>query len=384
METILTSSQQALYRKLRILLWVGILTGGALFSLSVLFPQIEHFIDFNESSSLKVADLEITSDANPEFTLHGTMIPQSTVTTFASHLGDFSSIDINVTLESDSSLPASIEASLRRANRAAFLPRGEPVATPTPTIFLVDTIYYLLKDNTLVPFISEAAYQSRYPQGHTVAKTDSSIFRLYPKQETPIGFRVGSLLSFADGVFIVTSETDMRPVGSAEIFLALGYRFEDVKAVSEEELGIYERGRIILLNTPYSDGTLFRDTASHTVFMIDQGLLRPIPDAHYLAFLESEQTPIEIHAEDATEQIRCNLREGLLPRSYTCSALIDPFKDNLGYTYEIILGQNTDQIIEIKKMRITFDTHVTVENAHRLLAKVKQRLLERFGLTSSV
>ncbi len=380
----LSPQQIVLYQKLRLLLWIGMVSGGVLFSLSVLFPRIVHFLDLNEPSSLKLADLEFSSGANPDFTINGKIAPTSTVTAFASHLGDFSSIDFRITLEHDSSLPESITTTLRRANRAAFLPRGEPItASPNPTIYQISNTYYLLQDNTLIPFISEAAYQSRYPEGHTIAKADTAIFNIYTKGENPIGFRIGSLLSFADGVYIITSETEMRPVGSAEIFLALGYRFEDVKAVSEEELGIYKRGRIILLNTPYSEGTLFEDTSSNTVFIIDQGHLRAVLDPTYLKFLLGEQTPITIHAEDATEYIDCDLQKNLFPRSYSCTATIDSFKDNLGYSYEFVFGQDTNQPIEIKTMRVIFDTHVTLENAHRLLAKIKQRLLERFGLASS-
>lgn len=380
----LSPAQLSLYRRLRFLLWVGMLSGGIFFSLSVLFPRIVHFLDLNEPGSLKLADLEFPSGTNPDFTVNGKIAPTSTVTAFASHLGDFSSIDFRITLEHDSSLPESITATLRRANRAAFLPKGEPITvSPNPTIYQISNTYYLLQNNTLVPFISEAAYRSRYPEGHTIAKADATIFNLYARGENPIGFRIGSLLSFADGVYIITSETEMRPVGSAEIFLALGYRFEDVKAVSEEELGIYKRGRIILLNTPYSEGTLFEDTNTNTVFMIDQGNLRAILDPTYLKFLLGEQTPIAIHAEDATEYIGCNLQKNLFPRSYSCTATIDVFKDNLGYSYELVFGQNTNRPIEIKTMRVVFDTHVTLENAHRLLAKVKQRLLERFGLASS-
>ena len=33
--------------------------------------------------------------------------------------------------------------------------------------------------------------------------------------------------------------------------LALGYRFEDVLPVNEEDLGIYKRGRILLMGAPH-------------------------------------------------------------------------------------------------------------------------------------
>ena len=379
----LAPSQLSLYYKLRILLWISIIVGGILFSLSILFPRIILFVDFNVSNPLKEADLQFSLSENPSFLSDGKITAHTKVKVSASHIGDFSSTTIKFRLEKNSPTPKNINVTIRKANQAAFLPIGEPIKTASePTIFLVDNTYYLLHEKTLIPFISEAAYRSRYPEGHILAKTTSDIFRQYTKIEQPIGFRIGSLLSFADGVFIVMSETEIRPIGSAEIFLALGYHFENVKPVSEEELGIYNRGRIILISTPYGDGTLFRDRESDTVFITDQGMLRPIQNEEQRIFLQKEQIPIDIRLSDTQETISCLLTSHWFPQTYTCTTPINILEDNLGYSYEITIDQTEDTTIELRNLRISLDTHATRENAQRLLSKIKQSILARFGIAN--
>lgn len=367
------------YIRLRILLWIGIIIGGGTFSLSMLFPTITQGFDFDNPGASKNQMVSPRApDGSPltsgKVLNHGTLIANTSL------LGDFSAATIRFTIEADSDFPETINATIKRSYRAMLLPIGEPIASlQSAHILRVDNAYYILQEGTLYPFVSEAAYRSRFDGDQTVRDVGRDILGLYPVAATPIGFRIGSLLSFADGVFIVTSDTEVRPVGSAEIFLALGYRFEDVKPVSEEELGLYKRGRIILLSTPHADGTVFRDLDTGQVFIIEHQTRRIVTDPLYRAFLEHEQQPINTRSSDANEHVTCSLTTGLFPRTYHCTALLDPLKDNLGFDYELALS-GSDRDFEIETLELAFDTHVTLDNARTLVAKVKQRILTRFGL----
>ena len=367
------------YTRLRILLWIGIILGGSAFILSMLFPTITQSLDFDNPGASRNTIVDPRASDNTPLTT-GKVSVGAPLIANTSLLGDFSSVTLRFTLEDDSFLPKQVTATLRRAFRATLLPLGEPITLVQPeTIVRSEDTYYVFENNTLFPFISEAAYRSRFDTNQPVVDVDVNFISRFPVSQTPIGFRVGSLVAFADGVFVVTSNTEIRPVGSAEIFLALGYRFEDVKQASEEELSIYERGRIILLNTPHADGTLFRDTSTNEVFMIEGGKRRVIADESYRTFLEGEQLPIATQREDYDENVRCNPEATLFPRTYRCEAMLENFRDNLGFDYELKL-ESSDQDFEIETLTTTFNTHITLDNASTLLAKVKQRILARFGL----
>ncbi|TXH02420.1 MAG: hypothetical protein E6R05_04210 [Candidatus Moraniibacteriota bacterium] len=374
----LSPAQKVLYTRLRILLWIVIIVGGGSFIMSMLFPTITQSFDFDNPGSSRNTIVDPRAVDNTSLTTGKVNVNDSLIAN-TSLLGDFSSATIRFTLEADSARPEAVTANLKRDYRALLLPPGEPMTSaPQDSIVLIGSTHYLVKDNTLFPFVSEAAYQSRYPETYPVSRL-TQVPAEWNISEQFLGFRVGSLLSFADGVFVVTSETEMRPIGSAEIFLALGYRFEDVKPVSEEELGIYKRGRIILLNTPPIDGTLYRDLDTNEVFMIENGKQRVVTDPTYRTFLEGKQLPIPTRSHDREETVGCKAVSELLPRTYRCQVPLDIFHDNLGFDYELMVhGTNTD--FEIETLSIAFNTHITTDNARTLVAKVKQRILARFGL----
>lgn len=379
MTSTLTPSQYQLYTRLRLLLRIGIVIGGGAFVLSMLFPTITQSFDFDNPGASKNTIVEPRAPDNTSLTT-GKVSSGSTLIANTSLLGDFSAATLRFTIEDDSDFPEIVKATLKRSYRAMLFPIGEPIDTlESANILRVDNTYYVLKEGVLYPFVSEAAYRSRFGSDQLVKDVSRDILSLYGVATVPIGFRIGSLLSFADGVFVVTSSTEIRPVGSAEIFLALGYRFEDVKPVSEEELSLYKRGRIILLNTPHADGTVFRDVDTDQVFILENRTRRIVTDPLYRAFLENEQQPITTRSSDAGEAVNCALATGIFPRTYRCTVLLDPLKDNLGFDYELMLSES-DRAFEIETLTIAFDTHVTLDNARTLLAKVKQRILVRFGL----
>lgn len=369
------------YTRLRLILWGLILIGGGTFFLSLLFPTITQSFDFRNPGASRNTLVDPETIDHTKLT-NGKVEDNQSLQVFTTVLGDFSAATIEFSLEQDSNFPEAITATLQRGYRAMFLPLGEPITAVQPeNILHIQNTYYVLKNNTLYPFVSEAAYHSRFDDTQLVKETSADTLQLFPVATQPIGFRTGSLLSFADGVFIVTSDTEIRPVGSAEIFLALGYRFEDVVPVSEEDLGIYTRGRIILLGTPHPDGTLFREESTDTVFLIENGKRRPIQDLSYRKFLESKQLPIVTRESDTITSVACTLQETLFPRTYRCTTPLALLNDHLGNDYKLVLGTSAKSY-EMRTLTLAFDTHVTLENGHILAAKVKNRILTRFGLGS--
>ncbi len=367
------------YLVLRMTLYVVIAVVTLVLAFRVLFPIIVQQFDFRSPGSSKNA---ISSPRSPDGTPRlngkieggGTMLADTTV------VGDFSLLSLRANLEKKSAFPESLRFSVRRSYQSFFYPTGPPVTDfPAETIYRLDDTYYALRDGVLSPFVSDGAYHSRLPEGRAVP-ADASLLTLYPVSPQWLGYRVGSLLGNATGVFVVVSETEVRPVGSADIFLALGYNFEDVVSVSEEELGVYRRGRILLLGDAHPDGTILRDRDTESYFVVDARTKRPLLAGPYRDFLLAQtKHPIAVSIEASLVTESCTMKPNLWGTALLCTF---PLALPVGYGNDYQLSITSDIAIDMNTLSASFETAKNRENMMTLLSQIKQRLLARFGGTN--
>ena len=365
------------YRILRAILYAAVILFVIIFALRAFFPTLIFSFNFKTPSSSKNKLLNPRSpDTTPR--TNGKIEAGGTLVTDIGVIGDLSQATASVTLEKKSAIPDTLAFSLRRSYRSFFLPTGSSVTSfPKESLYRIDAIYYALHNGTLYPFVSDNAYLSRYPDNFA-SPADKDFLAQYPVSEEWIGFRVGSVVSFADGVFLIASDTEMRPVGSADIFLALGYRFEDVRPASEEELGIYKRGKIFLLGANHPDGTLLFDRDTATYYLVDGGFKRPLLNAQYRDFILQQQTPISVSSQASGQHADCTLLPGLFGQTFACTTPLDALSAQSGSDFEISISQgNTD--IDINALQISFSTEKSTKNMLTLLSQIKQRILTRFG-----
>lgn len=367
------------YQVLRIFLYIAVIAVGVFFMLRLLFPTLVFPFDFRNPNSSRNTFFDPHS---PELTprTNGKIPAQSALIGYATAVGTFSQVTATVNLEKKSAIPEKLDFSLRRSYRSFLLPTGDSVTgfpKESEVLYQVDGTYYALRENTLYPFVSETAYLTRYPANLAQEETPDFLTR-YNISDTWLGFRVGTLVSFADGVFVIVSETEMRPIGSADIFLALGYRFEDVVAGSEEDLGIYKRGRILLLGASHPDGTLLLNQDSGEHFLVDQGEKRLVTDPSYRDFLLSKQHPIVASQAASERQVACSFEPNFFGRSLSCSVSLDKLPSGYGNDFEAAFSQpNTD--IDINALSLSFETTLSQNNLLTLLSQLKQRFITRFG-----
>jgi hypothetical protein len=248
---------------------------------------------------------------------------------------------------------------------------------PEESLYRVDDTYYALRDGTLYPFVSRTAFLSRYPDDFALPKSEDFLAQ-YPVSNEWIGFRIGTMVSNASGAFLIVSDTEMRPVGSADIFLALGYRFEDVRPASEEEIGIYKRGRIFLLGAQHPDGTLLLDRDTDTYYLVDNGFKRPLTDTRYRDFILKQQTPIVVSSQASEQSVTCTLLPGLWGQTFACTAPLNTLRNGSGSDFEISISQgNAD--IDMSTLKVSFDTKKSAKNMLTILSQIKERILSRFG-----
>lgn len=365
------------YQIARVILYGIVITSTCLFVFQTLFPTLVFSFNFRTPNSSKNNLIDPRTEQN-SLNTNGKMNTNEVLFSTASTLGTFSQAQIELILEKKSAPLETMDVSLRRSYRSFFLPVGTVLTvSPLASLYKIDDIYYELRENILFPFVSENAYHSRYQD--TDARTEESgTLSQYTFSDTFIGYRIGSTVSFADGVFLIVSETEMRPFGSAEIFLALGYRFEDVIPASEEEIGIYKRGRIITLGIEHPDGTLFLDQDTKISYLIENGTKRPIENTEYLTFLTERQTPIIASSKMSAQTTTCTLKPGILGQSLSCQTPITMLPSGFGNDFEITL-KNESEPIDINTLQVSLKTEASKQNMLSIISKIKQRLLVRFG-----
>ncbi len=373
----LPDSTRSYYRRARVLMYLVVFFIVGNFLMGILFPTFVFPFDFRTPGSLRntLTDPR-ASDGTP--LERGKVEASESLQANAGAFGRFSKAEIRATLEKDSNVPETIPVTVRRSYRSFLSPLGEPIlGFPEGERYRVADTYYELRAGTLYPFVSEAAFLSHYPLSFAQI-TGPELLERFSVAEQWRGYRVGSLLAFGDGVFVVTSEEEVRPIGSADIFLRLGYRFEDVLSVSAEEVGIYRRGRIILLGAAHPDGTIFLDTDSETYSLLDAGKKRALEGKEYRDFLLSKNGAVVARGRDAEESARCIASLTFTGRSLKCQTSLDILADNLGNDYEITLA-NTPQPYELERLTLALRSEKSVTSARRLLTQVKVRFLIRFG-----
>lgn len=373
-------AEQRRYTFLRIALYLVCFSLALFFALRIIFPTLPFSFNFRTPQSTKNTFLDPRQASNQAPLLNGKIDAHQTLIGNFDSPGTFSRIRITLTLNKKSAPASDLKASFSRSYRAFFLPiDGIPVATfEHPPLYRDQHgIYYAEENGVLKRFVSTQAYLSRYPESFALPLS-SSLSASLPVSEEWIGFRIGSLISFADGIFLVVNEHEIRPFGDPGIFLSMGYHFEDVIPAHEEEIGIYKRGRILLYGAAQSDGTLFRDTDSGTLLIVDQQQLRPITSPEYRKFLTEHATPLSVSLAARNQTLSCIPLASWYRKSLICDIPESTLPSDWGTAFQLALRSNT--AIDIDTLTVSLITDRTPHNFRLFASQIKSRLLNRFGL----
>jgi len=366
------------YTIARIILYSITIISISLFIFQTVFPTLNFSFNFRTPDSSKNNLINPqTKEALPN--TNGKVGKDESLSLVASALTTFSQARIQVLLEKKSQSIESLQASIERSYQSFLFPNGPIINSfPSATLYKIDNAYYELRGTILFPFLSESAYHSRY-RDTDAQNEEKSFIDQYILSDTLLGYRIGSTVSFADGVFLIVSETEMRPFGDAEIFLNLGYRFENVIPASEEELSIYKKGKIITLGMQHPDGTLFFDQDTKAYYLIENKTKRLINNTEYKDFLKEKQIPIIASSKISKEKALCTLEPDILGQSLSCQTSVASLPAGFGNDFILTL-QGNDTDIDINTVKFSLHTEANKENMLTVLSKVKQRILARFGL----
>lgn len=350
--------------------------------LRIVFPTIPFSFYFQNSQAAKNTFLDPRRASDQSPVVNGNIPGQQTLIGNFESPETFSRMRVSFTLSEKSSEDASFKASVARSYRSFFLPIDPtPIASfEHPPLYQdAEDLYYAEINGVLKRFVSTEAYLSRYPEAFALPLASSAAETL-PLSDEWIGFRVGSLLAFADGVFLVTSEYEIRPFGSPDIFLSMGYRFDDVLPAHEEEIGIYERGRVLAYGAPQSDGTLFQDKDSGVYLIVNNQKLQPITSPEYRKFILEKMTPILASLSSRNVMLSCTPVSAWYDRKkFTCEIQRSILSEEFGSSLQLSLKNTTSDVtVDLDAITVSLITDRTENNLSLFINQIYSRLLNRF------
>ncbi len=365
------------YRIAQVILYVSLFLLFSFLIFRSLFPIITHAFDFENPTSSK-HDLLVPKDTHGVLVANGKLPKGESLIFHDGTSGLYQKAVLSLSLEEKEPLPESLSISLRHGYAATWLPVGDDIKDfPAEKVYVSEGDYYILRNNELSRFVSREAFLSRYPESYAEAASPE-LLATFTKNDTLVGYRPGLLVEYADGVFLIVNETDMRPIGSARIFANIGYRFEDVKKVNAEELGIYKRGKIFLSGDIHPNGTVFLDTDSQTYYIVQGETFHKLLPGAYLDFLLTQGTPITFSQTTNDMTVSCTPTKETFGHKVSCKADLTPIYDLVGSDYEMRIS-NAGEDTEFKYYEAQFYTAINRQNFNFILSQVKENFLGRFG-----
>jgi len=262
----------------------------------------------------------------------------------------------------------------------AFNGLGSPIVDnrnfPEASIFKIGDEFYFLRNNNLQKFISSEAHFSHFSTGQALEKEESFLAR-YNVSENPIGFSDGSLISYADAVYVI-SEGKAFPIESSITFEAAGYNWDDVIPVSADQISFYKKSKLFTLKDPHPSGTIFVTAEEGKFYIINNGKKNFLPTPN-IAYSWLRGNPILVSETGSSVPIFCDelKKEFLALRSYSCEMEIGALKNITGKDYEFKARfKNTT---EFDRIRIKFKKTVTADNLRRSISEILSRIRNNYA-----
>ncbi|MEI7891236.1 MAG: hypothetical protein WCI36_04710 [bacterium] len=423
------------YNALRLLLHIIFALTMLFIIYRILFPIVPLDFAMDTPNSTKNTLVNPRIAQSGEFPPKATMQPNETLLFNANPVGQFSKANITLALAKNSAGLENAEVKIKKSYQAFFYPTGEPIgfkdgtllstsngnyylisnkklrkfantdtilklgypksaflevaqddlrlnkkgedivdvtSYPEDTIFAIDDTYYQLKNQQLVAFVSTRAFLSQYKAQMAVAK-NSDFLSNYPIAETFLGFCDGTLGSSADSVFIL-SEGKSYPIENAVTFEAMGYSWDDVIALTSDELGVYKKQKQFINSNPHPNGTIFIDQDSGKYFLIKDKQKIPLEISSTIQTYN--QKPIVASMKSSEIENTCTLKKKFLSSTnFECAISLENIESLLGNDYELSI--QFPAAMKISTLNTTFSTPMTTSNLRNSLSIIKTRLKNR-------
>ncbi len=368
---------QKRYRIARFFVYLIFILGFFCAIYLILFPSANFVFSFKNPDSSKNTVVEPRNEKR-ELVKNG-RVPADNKLIFDTNLiGDFSKVEATFILSEKSSDVAEGKVSVRKSFRSFFYPKGDEInKAETPELFKIGSDYYQLADKTLYKFVSEKAYLSKYSANQAFTE-DENFLRNYPVSQEFLGFRDGSLLSSGVSVYVV-SGNKIWPINNPKTFQSMGWNWDDVIPVSEEEISVYQKEKLFTLKTPHPDGTLFSDKETGKYYLISGGEKHELVGQGAISFY-LKTNPVLVEEKNLEIKGGCVLAKSFsLSEKYKCDIPISEINNFSGNDFEFESSFGKD--IDIQDISVNFKKEMTWKNLRSSLITLMNRAITNYGQT---
>lgn len=356
---------------------LGIITFLYLLFSALLFPTTRFSYSY-EDPMTDTDSLETPKGLVGDVFDSGNVPAEETLRTYAGVFGDISFVSVTATLDRQTEMPKTIPLTIRRSYRSFFFSEGDPVeAVPEARVLAIDGKPYLLSDEALRPLLGERAALS-WTSADEVLPAKSDALDLFPLNDTPVGFRPGTLVSDEAEIFAIDGKERIRPIETLPIFESLGFRAENVISVEHTELSAHSRGPTLSAADPQPEGTLLFDRSTGRHFIIESETRRNIESEKYLDILLHLTSPITVTSDAFHTPLFCELVPHPTFRdTYRCEVPTDVLAELPGNSYEFTLTPEND--IRIRHLSVAFRQTPNQSNLAAFFRSAKASFLETYG-----
>lgn len=181
---------------------------------------------------------------------------------------------------------------------------------------------WLIENNVRRAFLTRSALISRYDPSHIQIVSRADLDK-YPIGE-PIRFPQYSLIRTPDGKIYLLVDNTKRRFANPEAFRKMGFNPEEVIAAGADELIGYADGEPITTTSLYPTGALLQDKKTGGVYWVNNGLKSPLWDGILLKTKFKGRTIIKTTATELaayTTTTPVTLTDGDLVRTTTSPAV---------------------------------------------------------------
>ena len=181
---------------------------------------------------------------------------------------------------------------------------------------------WVIQDGARRTFRSLAVLQSRYEYENVMTVSKNEIDK-YP-EGPEIRFANYSLLRVSSGAVYLLVDDEKRHIASMEVFMTLGFNFEEVDDASQEDLADYNLGEPITMASAYPTGGLLQNNQTGGVYWVKDGkkaaiIDRSIMGINYPNFGISPVAPDEL--QNYPNNLPVKIKDGTLIKSDESSAV---------------------------------------------------------------
>lgn len=262
------------------------------------------------------------------------------------------------------------------AEELQYAPIGQSIESagdyPDSSLFRIEGDYYILQNLQLKKFTSEQSFLSQYKSTQAIQK-DQTFFTKYALADDVVGFSDGSLVSFGDSIYIISSGKYF-PINNPETFIGKGYNWDDVIPASSDEIALYEKAALFTIRRDHPNGTIFKTVENGQYFIINN-LEKQFLPSQSIVDSWSKRSPVLVSEKSLTTIDQCKITRNYFG-SYSCEIQIDNLQNFIGVNYEFSIKLNEDTTIE--ELNVSFEKDINSTNLELFFRDIYNKIKNKY------